>query len=78
MSGNARVAIAMRDGRDFVGPVWNFQPKLGWIAIVDERAPERIFLRNIESAILAVESIRGVIWVDDVLAKARELGWDGT
>ena len=72
------VVLVMKDGRDFSGPVWNFQPKLGWIAILDVRAPDRIFLRNIETAVAQVEFIRGVTWTDDVLAKARELGWDGT
>ncbi len=69
--------VVMRDGRSFVGPLWDFQPKLGWLAIVDEAAPERIFLRNIQTALTNSEHLRGVSIAVDILARARELGWDG-
>lgn len=72
------VVLVMRDGRGFCGPVWDFQPRLGWIAIVDERAPERIFLRDVQAGSLNSErAVRGVTRVEDVLAKAKELGWNG-
>lgn len=70
----------MKDGRVFNGPIWEFKPKEGYFTIPsDETAPDRIYFRDVESAVTPTER-RVVAFGRDAceLERARELGWDGT
>ena len=74
------VNVVMKDGREFCGPLWVFRPKEGWLqlATVDE-SPEKIYLRDVK------EAVEYGMWDKaterrmqfDVLARAREEGWNG-
>ena len=81
--------VKMKDGRTFCGPLWEFRPREGYLTIPsDETAPDRIYFKDIESAVTKGERV-GVLYDDDgniigprvedrdLLARAREEGWDG-
>ncbi len=72
--------ITMKDGRRFCGPMWEFYPDEGWMSIpADERAPDRIYFRDMESAVTKGDRVAvGVIQDVDELERARRQGWDGT
>lgn len=76
--------VKMKDGREFIGPLWYFRPKEGWISLVldpahyDHDIPERIYLRDVESAITKGERISiNKIGDEDELERAKQKGWDG-
>ena len=69
--------MTMTDGKVFVGKVSAFFPELGWLAITDVEAPERVFLRDMYSALTFNETSRGVVEKVDVKERAYQLGWNG-
>lgn len=72
--------VKMKDGREFCGPIWKWRPSEGWFSIwSDETAPERIYFRDVESAITRGDRNRhGVIGDLDELERARtEPDWSG-
>jgi len=44
------VLVKMKDGRLFCGDLWLWRPTEGWFSIVDDEAPEKIMLDDVESA----------------------------
>ena len=71
--------VKMKDGRRFCGPIWVFRPKEGYLSIPsDETAPEKIFLRDVRTAVTRVRTTHGVESDRDVILVARKRGWDGT
>jgi hypothetical protein len=45
------VLVKMKDGRVFCGDLWIWRPLEGWFSIVDNEAPEKIMLVDVESAV---------------------------
>jgi hypothetical protein len=71
--------VTMKDGRKFCGPVWEFKPEQGYLTIPsDAKAPDKIFLRDIATAMTRVRTTHGVESTRDLVQVARERGWDGT
>jgi hypothetical protein len=71
--------VIMKDGRKFSGPLWDWRPVEGWFSIPsDENAPEKIFLRDVASAVNhGLRTGIGKIEDVDLLERARKNGWDG-
>lgn len=70
--------VRMKDGREFCGPIWEFNPRDGYLTIPMD-CDERLYFRDIESAVQTGQRTHpGVVEDVDLLAKARKEGWDGT
>jgi hypothetical protein len=72
--------VVLKDGTVLFGPIWIWRPKEGWFTIIAGSAGETtVRLAHVESGVQ-----RGERWtanmIDDrdVLARARQEGWDGT
>lgn len=76
--------VELKDGRVFEGPIYICRLKEGYVTLIlDELyypdAPEKFYFRDCVSVVTPDERIQyGVIGDDDILARAREEGWDGT
>lgn len=51
------VTVKLKDGRTFVGPIWEYRPKEGWFSLVldplayPDGFPERFLFEDCESAV---------------------------
>jgi len=74
-----QTTVRMKDGRTFCGSIWTFRPEEGWFSIPDdESAPDRIYLRDVASAVTRGDRCRyGRIEDVDLLERARRQGWQG-
>ncbi len=70
--------LTMVDGEVYCVLVSAFYPKEGWLAITDEKAPPKVFLGDMYSALQFRDTVRGTTEKLDVKELARGLGWDGT
>jgi multimeric flavodoxin WrbA len=71
--------IVMKDGRIFSGPIYGYSYTEGWLHVIDETAPDKIYFRDMKSAITPGERLSiNTIGDDDELQKARDGGWNGT
>lgn len=74
--------VRMCNGDTWCGGIWTWRPKEGWLSLSGDprdAGPEKIFLREIDSAVnrgqrVSVDKVEDV----DLLSKARAEGWDGT
>jgi len=78
---NARVVL--KDGTVLYGPIWIWRPKDGWFTIIDPTAIHgteiKIRLVDVESGVQHGDRwTANMIGDRDVLARARQEGWDGT
>ncbi len=82
------VEARMKNGRTWFGPMWEWRPKEGWFSLVmdhtqyddlrEEDCPLRIHLRDCISAVDQKQRVRiDAIEDVDLLARAREDGWNG-
>jgi hypothetical protein len=71
--------VKMKDGREFCGPVWAFNPPQGYMTIPTE-TDDLLYFRDIESAIQkGSRDTADTVGEDiDLLERARKQGWDGT
>lgn len=71
--------VKMKDGREYFASLWSFRPTEGWFSICDNDAPEKIFFRDVESAVNFGVRVHALDVRDvDLLERARREGWDGT
>lgn len=71
--------VVMKDGTTFVGPLWNFRPEKGYLTLAAQDEDRKLYFRDMESCITKDERVaRGITRDEDELARARDLGWDGT
>lgn len=75
--------ITMKDGTHYSGPLWEVNDQEGWIRLsynYEEgvEAPNRIYLRDVETAVWEDQMVHPGVYEDvDLLARARDRGWDG-
>jgi len=71
--------VEMKDGRCLIGPIWSWRPTEGWLSLVSDDAPDRLYFRDMISAYTKNSRV-GIdrIITRDELARAREDGWDGS
>lgn len=68
--------VKLKDGTEFCSPLWEFNPKKGFLRLVDG---EPIRLKDIESATNKNQWIHWDTIKDvDLLERARQEGWNGT
>lgn len=78
--------VKMKDGRVFCGPIWKWRPSEGWFSIPsDENAPEKIYFRDVRSAMTKGDrNYGGDVEDRDELARAKTdpdfsgKVWDGS
>jgi hypothetical protein len=72
------VLVEMKDGKKYCGPLYYWRPTEGWFSVMDNEAPEKLFLREVKSAINKGLRVRVNEVVDqDLLVRAKEEGWNG-
>lgn len=71
--------VKMRDGREFCGPVWEFNVTEGYLTIPSETS-DLLHFRDMESAVQkgGRETAASVGEDVDLIERARAQGWDGT
>lgn len=74
--------VVMKNGSRYSGHIWEYSPKKGYLALVNDDAPDRLYFRDMASCITksARTGQRGaqVIVEDrDEIARALENGWEG-
>jgi len=42
--------VEMKDGRCLIGPIWSWRPTEGWLSLVSDDAPDRLYFRDMISA----------------------------
>jgi len=73
------VLVEMKDGKKYCGPMYYWRPKEGWFSIMDSDSPEKIFLRDVKTAVNKGLRVRANEVIDqDLPGRAKEEGWDGT
>lgn len=70
--------VKMKDGTTWCGPINLFRPKEGWMSLMGEDAQEKLFFRDMLSAVTKGERVCvSKIGDQDEIARARNDGWDG-
>lgn len=68
--------VVLKDGRFYEAPIWTWRPREGYMELVDL---VRVDFRDIAEAYKWDRSnFAGVLEKQDLLARARKDGWDGT
>jgi len=72
------VKVTMKDGKTYEGDLWTWRPVQGWFALLDDHAPERIWLRDVSQAVNknVWRTVKGPEDVD-MLERAKKEGWAG-
>lgn len=71
--------VKMKDGREFCGPVWAFNPIGGYLTIPSE-TDELLYFRDMESAVEKAGRDNATTVGEDVdlIVRARKQGWTDT
>jgi len=73
------VLVEMKDGKTYCGSLHTWRPKEGWFSVMDNESPDKIFLRDVKSAVNSGLRVRVNEVIDqNLLDRALEEGWDGT
>jgi hypothetical protein len=71
--------VKMKDGRVFCAPIYYFRPTEGWMSLIDNDVPDKLYFRDMESATTENQRMtKNNIGTCDELERARGQGWDGT
>ncbi len=70
--------VKMKDGREFVGPLWEYNER-HWYLTIPSDTDEKLYFRDMESAVEgeSLETASTAHLDIDLLARARRHGWDG-